>query len=479
MTNLRTGLIWAALSSWTNNILSFVIVALLARLISPTDFGLVALASTYIAFGQIFLSDSVSEALVQRKDVDSHHLDVAFWSMALLGLLATVLGIFAAPLLAFIVGEKRIIPILDVLSVRLTLDALLTVPTAVLLRRLDFKTFAARSFLANVIGGIAGIVTALFGGGAWALVVQQLANAAITVLVVGLGARWLPRLSFSTAHAWDLFPYSAFTMLTRSSYFVANNVDRIIIGHLLNPAAVGFYSLSKRIVELITASLTGVVATVAHPLFSQGQDNIPYLRSGLISLMDRTIMVAFPAFIGLAAISDDAIPLVFGENWRASAPTLCILSVLGALYTVSILHGTLIRATGRSGWWSGFTTLTSLLLMVGFFAAGPYGLTAIAASSLLIHVLIAPIHFRMVLRLLQMPVTSYLGIFVAPLVATSMMYAAVLLLQRGEYISSKQLLLKVSIEISVGVVVYSSVIFILAPVRVKSLVSNLRRVRQA
>ncbi len=468
-------MIWSAVNTWTNNLLSLAVVTLLARLVTPSEFGLVALAGIYIAFGQVFISDTVSEALVQRHLLDPAHLDAAFWVMALLGLVATVAGIALAPLLGAIFSEQALVPILQVISLRLLFDALLTVPTALLLRRLDFKSFATRSLVANIAGGVVGVGLALAGGGAWALVAQQLVNAAATLAVVGAYAGWLPRAAFSRAHAKDLVVYSSFTGLSRLGYFLVNNVDRMLIGFFLTSTALGIYSLAKRVTEMMSTSITGVVVAVAHPHFAREQADLGRLRETLTSMMDKTVLIAFPAFFGLAAIGADVVPFVFGRKWIEAVPVLQVLSLLMALYAVSTLHGALVRALGRAGWWSGFVNLTSALYVVGFILAGRYGIVAVAGSSLVIFALMTPLHFWMVARLLDLKMARYLALFVMPLVAsTAMAVTIVLMRDRGSF-PSNSLIARVPAEIITGIVVYGLIVAVLAPHRTRWLVAPFRR----
>jgi O-antigen/teichoic acid export membrane protein len=475
VTSAKKGIIWSAVNSWTNNILSLAVVTLLARLVSPTEFGLVALASIYISLGQVFISDTVSEALVQRHVMDSGHLDAAFWIMAVLGVFATLAGIAVAPILGSVFSEPGVVPILQVISVRLIFDSLLTVPNALLLRGLDFRSLATRSLFANIGGGAVGIGVALAGGGAWALVSQQLVNAAVTLAVVSASAGWFPRWAFSRTHAGELVGYSSFSVLARLGYFLVNNVDRMIIGFFLTPMALGIYSLAKRVTEMMSASITGVVVAVAHPLFARDQNNIVELRAALTSMMDRTALVAFPAFFGLASIAQDVVPLVFGKKWIAAVPVLQVLSVLMALYAVSTLHGALVRAMGRADWWSGFINLTSALYVIGFAIAGRYGIVAVAGSSLAMFVLISPLHFWMVKRLLNLKLTSYLTIFIVPLAASSAMSLLILLLRSWDRFPTLPLLSRVAAEIATGMATYGLIVAILAPDRTRSLMSHFRR----
>jgi PST family polysaccharide transporter len=470
----KKGIIWSAVNTWTNNVLTLAVVTLLARLVSPNEFGVVALAGIYIAFGQVFISDTVSEALVQRHLLDRDHLDAAFWMMAALGVLATIAGVSVAPILGMVFSEQAVVPILQVISLRLMFDSLLTVPNALLLRELDFRSFATRSLFANLAGGAVGVGLALAGGGAWALVCQQLVNAAVTLAVVGLKAGWLPRPRFSLAHARDLIGYSWFSVLSRLGYFLVNNVDRMIIGFLLSSTALGIYSLAKRVTEMMSTSITGVVVAVAHPFFARDQHDVVRLRTALTAMMDRTVLVAFPAFFGLAGIARDVVPLVFGDKWIGAVPVLQVLSILMALYAVSTLHGALVRAMGRADWWSGFVNLTSALYVVGFVIAGRYGIVAVAVSSLAMFLLVSPLHFWMVVRLLDLRPASYLPIFIAPLAASSAMAALLFLLRHWGPFAALPLISRVAAEVAVGMAAYGLLVAVLAPGRTRSLMSQLR-----
>jgi O-antigen/teichoic acid export membrane protein len=192
-------------------------------------------------------------------------------------------------------------------------------------------------------------------------------------------------------------------------------------------------------------------------------------------MMDRTALVAFPAFFGLAAIARDAVPFVFGATWVDAVPVLQILSILMALYAVSTLHGALVRAMGRADWWSGFVNLTSALYVVGFIAAGRYGVVAVAASSLAMFVLVSPLHFWMIWRLLELRLGGYLAIFTAPLVASCAMSAVILLLRQWQGFPALPLMSRVAGEVAVGIASYAAIVAILAPDRTRSLLSHLRR----
>jgi O-antigen/teichoic acid export membrane protein len=296
----------------------------------------------------------------------------------------------------------------------------------------------------------------------------------MTLVVVGASARWLPRWSLPGACARDLVRYSSYSILTRLGYFLGNNVDRIIIGYLLGPASLGIYSLAKRVTEMMSTSITGVVAAVAHPLFAREQTNLARLRAVLASIMDRLALLAFPAFLGLASVAPDAVPLVFGAKWIDAVPVLQIMSVLAALYSVSVLHGALVRAMGRIDWWSGFVNLISVVYAAGFIVASRFGIVAVAATALAMFALLTPLHFWMVMRLIDLRPARYLTIFLVPIAASVAMAMLILVMRRHGWFPAVPLFGRVAIEIAVGMAAYGVMVAILAPRRARTLLSQLR-----
>ena len=196
----KRAFLWAGANNWTNSLLSLAIISALARLVPPGEFGLLGLATIYIALGQVLVNDTVNFALVQRQQLDDDHLHTAFWILVSIGSCLWIVGIVIAPLLTTFFDEPRLTLVLQILSARLVFDAMQGIPLAVLSKRLDFRLLTIRSFVANIIAGLVGIVLAFKGFGVWALVFQQLANAVFSLGVCLSGVAWRPRFRiFATA----------------------------------------------------------------------------------------------------------------------------------------------------------------------------------------------------------------------------------------------------------------------------------------
>jgi O-antigen/teichoic acid export membrane protein len=458
--NSKSGLFWSAINTWTSNLLSFAIFGILARLVAPDDFGVVAIATIFVALGQIVINDTVGLALIQRSSLEEAHLDSAFWVMAGLGILICGIEVIVAPLSAKIFSEPRLTLVVQVISFRLVLDSLLVVPQGLLLKQLDFKSLAIRSLVASIASGIIGVGMALAGGGVWALVAQQLTNGLFTLVTCWLRIGWRPRLTLSGRHARELWSFSAHTMLWRFFSFLGTNADRAIIGNLMGPGALGFYFVARRTEMIVEQSLAGVVNAVSFPLFASRQNDRVKLASGMITAASLTNMITLPAFAGLASIAPDIVPLVFGPKWTPSTEIVQILAIAGIFAASDGIHEAAIRALGHANWLSVATVTWSLLTIIGFLVAYPYGLAAMATSYVVVNALTFPVYFWMVSKLLPIRLSGYLKTFIAPCAATAAMVIMIVLMRRAQFMGPMPAVIRVAFEIVIGAVAYLTFIFI-------------------
>lgn len=452
----KSGLLWSAANNWTNNILSLVLFGFLARLVAPQEFGVLALAAIFIALGQIIVNDTVSQALVQRHPLDDEHVNTAFLMMAMIGACLWAIGIMIAPIFSEYFAEPRVKLVLQVLSARLLFDALQAVPLGLLSRQLNFKVLVIRAFFANLVGGALGVILAFAGFGVWALVAQQLSNSLLTFAICLFGVAWRPRFAFSFQHARDLIPFSSFTMLTRCCFFAAGNIDRVLIGRVMDPLALAYYSFSWRVLEMVSSSLTGVAASVSFPLFARRHRDGAALEANFFTVANFTYVTTFPAFVGLATVAPDLVPLVFGKHWVPAVPLIQIMALQGAVSTTSLIHGSVVRALGRADWWLGVTVFGSVLNIAAYLFTIRYGLAAMAASSVAVAIIVAPIHWWMVWRLVSFQMPYYMLTLAKPAAAAAGMAIVVCIVRRWHPISELPLFPRLAVEVVIGMVAYGS-----------------------
>lgn len=454
----RSRLFWSAINNWSSALLSFAIVVILARLLTPQDFGLVGLATAVVAVGSILTTDTVSAAIVQRQGLEDIHLQSAFWGMMALGTVVCGVAIALAPVVSNLFGDPRLTAVLRVISLRLIFDALSTVPFGLLTKRQDFKSLAFRSWISNGIAGIIGAALALAGAGVWALVIQQLAAGALNVGVCLPRTGWRPRFAFSLSHAYDLLPFSTYTMLSRACSFGNNYAVRLIIGNSLGVSDVGYYSFARRIYEMSSDSLGGVVISMAFPHFAEKQDRPAEIVSALFRSASRTSLVVFPAFLGLAAVAPDLIPLLFGAKWAPAIPVVQLFALRSILYASGGIHDSIIRARGKLNWWLAYNVGTALLTLCGSLIAVRYGLIAVALALFIIDLIVEPVVIFMIMKLVNFSLRGYLILFARPLVAAIGMALAVLTLRHFLQFDQLPASIKVLLELITGAVTYTALV---------------------
>ena len=456
------GVVWSAIQSWGRQAIAFIVFALLARLLAPEVFGLVALAGVFLAFTQVFLDQGFADAIIQREQLDPEHLDTAFWFNLAIGLLLTMLGITAAGVVAAFFSQPQLTPIIRWLSLSFLLRALSGVQEAIFRRNLAFKALAVRSLVAVVAGGLVGVTMAFMGFGVWSLVGQQLVDSLVQVIVLWLASDWRPRLNVSAKHFKELFSFGINVVGINILNFFNSRSDDLLIGYFLGPVVLGYYSIAYRLLVIVTQLLIGVINGLAMPVFSRLQEEPEQLRRALYSAIQLSSLIAFPAFLGLSVLAPELIVVLFGKQWTQSIPVMQILSLVGLLYAGFYFNGPVLMAIGKPTWHLGLTFLQAVGNVVAFAIAVRWGIVAVAAAGVLRGYLMAPLTVWIMYKLVRIDIATYLRQYAAPLAGSLVMGVTIL---GTKYLLFDLVNLPTLLTISIGVslLVYSVTIRLMAP----------------
>ncbi|MBI2924461.1 MAG: lipopolysaccharide biosynthesis protein [Verrucomicrobia bacterium] len=345
---LTRAVAWSALSNWTSESITALVTLILAALLKPADFGLVAMAMVYVAFLEMVLGFGLNAAIIRKKDLTPSHLSSIFWlivgaSAVLVGLSIGLSGYWAA---WSKMPELKLVVI--ALSAGIPIQGLTTVQQAVLQRRMDFRRLAIRNNGALISGALVGIALALSGFGVWALVFQTLTKELVALILLWTVGDWRPQLTFSTAHARELLGFSSKVFLANLAHFVQSQSDALMLGLFYGPAAVGVYRLSDRLVAMALKLLTRSVHVVALPYFSRFQDDKVKFRAAVLSCWRKSSLVTMPAMCFLCAASDQILRLI-GPQWSLAGDVLKLLSLVGMARSVSLFTAPALQAAGRPG----------------------------------------------------------------------------------------------------------------------------------
>jgi PST family polysaccharide transporter len=467
------GVIWSALDSWGRQVISIGVFIVLARLLDPQTFGLVALATIFLNFLQIFLDQGLSQAIVQRQNLDKEHLDTAFWVNLGVSGLATILSIACAGLIADLFKEPQITPIIRYLSLGFLISGFSSVQEAIFQRNLAFKSLALRSLLAAIIGGIVGITMAFMGFGVWSLVGQQLTNNFAQVLVLWWVSDWRPGFRFSQKHFKELFTFGVNVMGMNLCNFFNRRSDDFLIGYFLGTTALGYYSVAYRLLQILTQLLTGVIVKVSLPTFSRLQEDPEKLRNALYKSIQFTSLITFPGFLATVILAPEIVTVVFGEKWSPSIPVMQVLNVVGILYAYFYFNSSLMMAVGKPSWKLGLDFVQSVSNVIAFAIAVQWGIVAVAAAYVIRGYLMAPLTIWVVWKLIRINIKTYLRQGAVALAGTVIMLLAIAIVK---YFLSNLVTDFVLLAISIfsGTIIYVLSIFLITPKLFRQLVNIYR-----
>jgi O-antigen/teichoic acid export membrane protein len=423
------GVMWSATQTWGVRVISFLVMIVLARLVAPEAFGLVAYAAVFIAFAQIFVDQGFSDAIVQFSKLDREHLDTAFWVSILTGGLLTIAGVFASDAAASFFREPQLAPIIRWLSPVFFLSAMSSVQQAILRRELAFKALTLRSLVANLFSGVVAVIMAFRGYGVWSLVTKILITAIVNMVMLWQVSDWRPGFRFSIKRFRELLLFGINIVGGNFVDFLSAHSDDFLIGYFLGPVALGYYTLAYNLLIVTTDLLISVPNAVAFPLFSSVQSDSASVNRAFGQVILLQSIVAFPVFLGIAALSSELIIQLYGVQWIASIPVLQLLMLIGVVRSAIYIYSSVFRAAGKPSWRFWIYLFTAILNVISFVLVVRLGIVAVAASYVIVSYLLMPLYFLMIRKLIGISIRSHLSQYRPAVVSSLIMFSVVYVLK--------------------------------------------------
>ena len=423
--------LWRTIERAATQGVSFVVILLLARLLGPANYGLVAMAATIALLGQTLLGETFSEALIQAKTLEPAHISSLFWMLFGFGLLTAGIVFLAADELADLFGMAGLAAILRALCPLLILTALQAVPAAIFKRNLDFRTLAAASMSGTVLGGVAGVGMAFAGYGPWSLVANLLVQNAMVTAAIWRQSSFRPQFLYSHRHVRDLWSYGQYTFLLRIAAFASNQGPRILVGYLFGAASLGAFALALRIVENMFQLLTLPAANVMVPVVAKIRDEPKRLERAILGATALSTAIAVPAFVGFAFIAPTAVPLLFGSHWSQSAAIVQILSLVGVSNSIGQINRSIIAGLGRPAINLAMNTTAAVANIALVLVTAPWGLTVTAIAFVIRSYVVLPTLPLVIARLTGIRLITQIGVYGPIILAAAVMAVSVEMLIRG------------------------------------------------
>lgn len=371
-----SGLFWSFLDHIGKRGTQLIISIILARLLLPEEFGLIAMLTIFIALAQSFIHSGFGFALIQKKDAT--HVDSCsiFYFNIIVSIVAAGLLCLAAPWIAAFYDEPALTPLTRFLSLSLVISSFGLIQSTLLVRRVDFKTQLKVSMTATVISGIVGIILAFRGFGVWSLAIQSVTFACLTTVFLWLFNKWRPSLVFSFVALKSMFAFGSRLLVSGLIDTVFRNIYLVVIGKVFVASDLGFYSRADSLQRLPSESLTFCVHRVTFPVFSQIQDNSASLKRGMRKALTTLGFINFPLMIGLLVTARPLVLIVLTDKWAPCIPYLQLLCIVGLLFPLHVINLNILTAKGRSGLFLRLEIIKKILLVVTVAITCRWGIRA-------------------------------------------------------------------------------------------------------
>ena len=380
---------------------------LLARLLVPRDNGLAAMALMFVGVTSIFTDLSLGAALIQRRTITESDRSTAFWTTVAAGAACAAGGVAASPLVADLFSTPAVAPLFAATSSIFLITAISATQTALLTREMQFRSLQLREMAGAVVGGVVGVVLALGGLGAWALVLQVLAAECVALVLVWRFSPWRPRATYSAQSLREMGSFAGKTSAARILGYVNLNADNFLIARFLGPVPLGVYTVAYNVMFAPLARLAAPIQQVLFPAFARLAADPPRVGAAWLRGNRLVAAVSVPAFVGLAVVAPDFVSAVLGDRWHRSIPVLQLLCVAGLAQSLQSLNHSALQALDRAGALLAFMIFSASLTVSSFAIGLHWGIVGVAAGFAIARTTVLPVFTTIVCRAARTRVLAF------------------------------------------------------------------------
>lgn len=375
-----SGVSWSVFSQVLKQGFTFAISLVVARILGPSIYGLVGMVTVFTNFAALFSELGFGPAIIQRKELEAKHLNAAFWSTVVTGLLLTLLMAGLSPVIAKFYDKPVLAPLSAVVALQFLLSACNVVQIALLTRQMRFRQLAFIDVTATVVAGTLGLCMALKGAGPWSLVAQSLGNAFISVVLAWITSNWRPSFGFQMSACRDLLKFSGYLVGFNIVNYWARNLDALLVGRVIGATALGFYTRAYSLMLLPLSQVSFILGKVMFPALSSIQHDKERVKRAYLKAISLIAFVTFPMMIGLFVVSDSFINALLGEKWAGAIPLLKIFCWVGLLQSITTTLGWVTTSQGRTKLYFYMGAANACMYAISFIVGLHWGTSGVATS---------------------------------------------------------------------------------------------------
>lgn len=339
---------WSGTAQVVQQLLQFIFSVILARLLSPHEFGLIGMIVVFTGFASLFSELGLGAALIQKIDIDEGHLNSVFWINVAAGIVLTGIVAASAPLITKFYNEPVLRLIIMVIALNFFVGSLNIVQRTLFRKNLNFRRLAQIQITSIFVGGLTAIIMAFRGLGVWSLVAQSLVVTTISMILMWWFSPWRPSFSFDTKSLKELLGFSSNLLGFDIFNYWARNLDNLLIGRFIGSSALGIYSCAYKLMILPISQISGIISQVMFPVLSIIQNDIERVKRIYLRSTRSIALITFPVMTGLFVVANPFILSIYGAKWAGVIPILKILCLIGVVQSVGTTVGWIYTSQGRT-----------------------------------------------------------------------------------------------------------------------------------
>ena len=421
------GTLWLTGQKWVIRVSGFVTIAVLTRLVSPEEFGVVAAAATVTPMVLLLADLGLTTFVVQTENADRRVLNTAFWFSISTALLLAGLMALTAPVIAAGLSIEGSTAILRAMALSVLATVPSAVPLALLRRRLKFRELAVQSTIATFVAQIVAIALALAGTGAWALVAQLIVTQGLVTIFAWRSARWIPQWDFSPSVLAEMASFGAKVVAVDILVATRAILEAAIVSNVLGTSALGYFNIAQRLVQVTQDVGAAAMVPVSTVVFAKVRNSAERLRTGYLKALRIGYAAVSPLLTFVAVGASSLVPLLFGPEWEPSVQVAQALAVAAILVLGSMIDSGLHYGVGAAGRWFGYELGVDTLIVGTTFFMAPHGLVWVARGFVVTSLIATMIRWVVVGRLVGQPARALAASFVVsmvPVVASALVGSA-------------------------------------------------------
>ena len=425
------GVSWSFIDNLASSGISFLVGLVLARLLTPSEYGIMAIITIFIAVSNSIVDSGFSNALIRKTDAKRVDYNTVFIFNLIVSTALYVALFFLAPIISDFFREPLLVDVMRVIGWVLLINALAIIPRTLFVKEVNFKTQTKVSLIASVSSGVIGIGMALSGMGVWSLVGQQLSRQLLNTLFLWVYCKWRPVWEFSVQSFKELFGFGSKLLLSGLLDTVFKEIYSLVIGRCYTAAQLGQYTRASQFNQIFSSNLTSVIQRVSYPVLSSIQDEPERLREAYRKVIKSTMLITFACMLGLAAVAKPLIILLIGEKWLPAVGFLQIICFSGMLYPLHAINLNILQVKGRSDLFLRLEVIKKIIavgpLLLGVFFSIEYMLWGSVCTSLIAYFLNSYYSANLINYPTKDQVKDILPTFVVSFVTAAAMWSLTLL----------------------------------------------------